>query len=53
MKRSDRTLLKDIHDRTDRWTVLVRVFRRWNMYYKDKPKEVAAICFVFIDEEVC
>lgn len=52
MKKDDRTMLNDITDRTDRWTILVRVFRRWNMYHKDKPKDLAAICFVLVDEDV-
>lgn len=52
MKKSDRKLVKDLDDHTDRWTILVRVFRRWNMYQRNAPKELAAICMVLIDEEV-
>lgn len=45
-------MLANLTDRTDWWTILVRVFRRWNIYHKDKPKDVSAISFVLIDEEV-
>lgn len=52
MKQSDRKLLKDITDRTDRWTILIRVFRRWNIYQKATPTDIAATSFLLIDEEV-
>lgn len=52
MKKEDRTLLKDIKGHTDRLTIMVRVFRRWNMYQKANPSEVAAYCMLLIDEEV-
>ena len=52
MSKLVRRLVKDLDDHTDRWTILVRVFRRWNMYQRAAPKELAAICMVLIDEEV-
>ena len=47
-----RRLVKYLDDHTDCWTILVRVFRRWNMYQRAVPKDLAAICMVLIDEEV-
>lgn len=52
MKKEDRTLLNEVESYSDRWTILVRVFRRWNMYQKTNPNEISAICMVLIDEEV-
>lgn len=45
-------MLNKIKPYTDRWTILVRVFRRWNMYMKADPSEIAAINMLLVDEEV-
>ncbi|KAI9108307.1 hypothetical protein K1719_020790 [Acacia pycnantha] len=35
-----RASLKDLDDSTDRWAVVVRVFRKWNVYQKSAPAEL-------------
>lgn len=52
MKKSDKVLLTELDAHTDRWTILVRVFRRWNIFQKANPNEIAAVTMVLIDEEV-
>ncbi|KAI9112530.1 hypothetical protein K1719_016453 [Acacia pycnantha] len=46
-----RASLKDLDDSTDRWAVVVRVFRKWNVYQKSAPAESFCVTMVLIDEE--
>ncbi|KAI9124152.1 hypothetical protein K1719_005452 [Acacia pycnantha] len=46
-----RASLKDLDDSTDRWAVVVRVFRKWNVYQKSAPAELFCVTMVLIDEE--
>lgn len=52
MERGDVKTLNEIDANTDRWTILVRVFRRWNICHRDSPKEVAATSMLLIDPQV-
>ncbi|KAI9070539.1 hypothetical protein K1719_047497 [Acacia pycnantha] len=42
----------DLDDSTDRWAIVVRVFRKWNVYQKYAPAELFCVSMVLIDEEV-
>lgn len=52
MDRGDPKLLNEINATTDRWTIVVRVFRRWNICQRESPKDVAATSMLLIDAEV-
>ncbi|KAI9122175.1 hypothetical protein K1719_006864 [Acacia pycnantha] len=41
----------DLDDSTDRWAIVVRVFRKWNVYQKYAPAELFCVSMVLIDEE--
>ncbi|KAI9123064.1 hypothetical protein K1719_005953 [Acacia pycnantha] len=43
--------LQDLDDSTDRWAIVVRVFRKWNVYQKYAPAELFCVSMVLIDEE--
>ncbi|KAI9074031.1 hypothetical protein K1719_043995 [Acacia pycnantha] len=47
-----RASLQDLDDSTDRWAVVVRVFRKWNVYQKSAPEELFCVSMVLIDEEL-
>ncbi|KAI9124993.1 hypothetical protein K1719_003609 [Acacia pycnantha] len=46
-----RASLQDLDDSTDRWAIVVRVFRKWNVYQKSAPAELFCVSMVLIDEE--
>ncbi|XP_028766670.1 uncharacterized protein LOC114724483 [Neltuma alba] len=43
--------IKELHDGTDRWRIVAKVFRKWNVYQKSAPAELFCISMVLIDEE--
>ncbi|XP_028789424.1 uncharacterized protein LOC114745433 [Neltuma alba] len=50
-------LIKDLNDSTDRWSILVRVFRKWNVYQKNATNtdransNMLCISMLLFDEE--
>ena len=50
---ADHHLIKEINRSTDRWRLVVRVDRKWEIYPKSSPTELFAISMVLMDEEVC
>lgn len=46
------SLIESIDDSTDRWRVVARVLRRWNVFQKDSPTEVVAVSMLLADELV-
>ncbi|XP_028797693.1 replication protein A 70 kDa DNA-binding subunit-like [Neltuma alba] len=43
--------LREVDDSTDRWRIVARVIRRWNVFNKDAPDEVFCISMLLVDEE--
>ncbi|KAI9127329.1 hypothetical protein K1719_001888 [Acacia pycnantha] len=46
-----RASLQDLDDSTGRWAIVVRVFRKWNVYQKSAPAELFCVSMVLIDKE--
>ncbi|XP_028752889.1 uncharacterized protein LOC114724812 [Neltuma alba] len=45
------SLLKDLNDTTDRWHIVARVFRKWNVFHKAAPSDIFCVSMVLLDEE--
>ncbi|XP_028751228.1 uncharacterized protein LOC114711041 [Neltuma alba] len=44
------SLLKDLNEDTDRWSIRLKVFRRWGVYQKTSPNELFCITMILVDE---
>ncbi|XP_028805232.1 replication factor A protein 1-like [Neltuma alba] len=51
MSSSKTSMIRQIDDSTDRWKIVARVIRRWNVYEKDSPADLLCISMLLIDEE--
>lgn len=47
------TLLKTLSNSSDKWSIKVGVFRRWNVYQKSAPGLLSCATMIFVDTEVC
>ncbi|XP_028787093.1 uncharacterized protein LOC114743047 [Neltuma alba] len=45
------SLIKNLHDGTDRWSIIVRVMRKWNIYQKNTPGDVFGVTMLLLDED--
>ncbi|XP_054778236.1 uncharacterized protein LOC129286264 [Prosopis cineraria] len=43
--------ISELNDSTNRWRILVRADRKWNVYHKTLPNEVFCITMVLVDKE--
>lgn len=45
-------LLKDLNDHTDRWSIVVRVMRKWHVHQKASPNDFVCSTMILVDREV-
>ncbi|XP_054782777.1 replication factor A protein 1-like [Prosopis cineraria] len=48
---STTSLISQLHDGTDRWKIIVRIHRKWNVFHKSAPNELFCITMILVDVE--
>ncbi|XP_028757320.1 uncharacterized protein LOC114754709 [Neltuma alba] len=45
------SLLRHLNDGTDRWHIVARVFRKWNVFHKGSSADIFCVTMVLLDKE--
>ncbi|XP_028803903.1 uncharacterized protein LOC114758973 [Neltuma alba] len=45
------SLLRHLNDGTDRWHIIARVFRKWNVFHKGSSADIFCVTMVLLDKE--